>query len=228
MKGGNMNPIFVTLIVGAVFLLLFGIGEILYHRFHVRTEYTRKFTHLTVGIVAISFPLYFVSHWQVFVLSCMFIAILIVAKKFNLLKHIHDVSRKTYGSYLYPITVYGCFVLGNKFGYGLFFYIPILVMAVSDPVAAITGSSWGKAITRKKHSKTFLGSFMFLVSAIIATLTLYFSNPDLSLQTLFIVSILVGLAGMLAEVLSYKGWDNLTIPLAIVLLMFGLQYYKIV
>lgn len=153
---------------------------------------------------------------------------LVLAKKYNMLKHIHDVPRKTYGSYLYPPTVYGCFMLGNELSFSLYFYIPILVMAVSDPVAAIIGSNLGTSITKKKHSKTFLGSFMFLVSAIIATLTLYFSSPNLSLQTLFIVAVSVGIVGMIAEVFSYKGWDNFTIPFSIVLLMLSLQYFEII
>jgi phytol kinase len=219
-----MNPIIVTLLSGAGFLILFAIGELLYHHYKVRAEYTRKFAHVTVGILALTFPAYFISHWQVLTLSSMFFIILVVAKKHKQLQHIHAVPRVTYGSYLYPPTVYGCFILGNKMGFGQFFYIPILVMAVSDPVAAITGLKWGKSITKKKNSKTFLGSLMFLVSAIIATLILRFSIPDISLQRLLLISVLVGLVGMFAEVSSYKGWDNFTIPLSIVLLMFALRY----
>lgn len=223
-----MNPIIVTLLSGAGFLFLFAIGELMYHHYKVRAEYTRKFAHVTVGILALTFPAYFISHWQVLALSSAFFVILLLAKKYNQLQHIHAVSRVTYGSFLYPPTVYGCFILGNRMGFGQFFYIPILVMAVSDPVAAITGIKWGKSITKKKNSKTFLGSLMFLVSAIIATLILRFSIPDISLQTLLIVSFFVGLVGMFAEVISYRGWDNFTIPLSIVLLMYALRYFQVI
>jgi dolichol kinase len=178
-----MNPIIVTLLAGAGFIILFAIGEIMYHHYKVRVEYTRKFAHVSVGILTLTFPAYFITHWQVLALSFSFFIILIIARKFNQLQHIHAVERVTYGSFLYPPTVYGCFIFGDKMGFGQFFYIPILVMAISDPIAAITGLKWGKSITKKKNSKTFLGSLMFLVSAIIATLILqcsmlkYLSTP---------------------------------------------------
>lgn len=41
-----------------------------------------------------------------------FFVVLIITKKTQLLKSIHGVGRKTHGSYLYPVSVYGCYLLG--------------------------------------------------------------------------------------------------------------------
>ena len=223
-----MTQISTLLLLSAGFLVLFLIGEVLYHRYKVRAEYTRKFAHITVGLLALSFPYYLSSHWQVLILSSIFLIILLLAKRFKMLQHIHAVKRRTYGSYLYPPTVYGCFLLGSYKDFTLYFYIPILVMAVSDPVAALTGSKWGKKITGKEFSKTFLGSLMFFLSAIIATLILIVDTTEYSPLNILFISFLVGAVGMFAEVISYKGWDNFTIPLAVVILMLILSYFQVV
>jgi uncharacterized protein (TIGR00297 family) len=96
--------------------------------------------------------------------------------------------------------------------------ISFALMAFADAVAGIVA---GKISNRKIlplpwDTKSLQGSAaMFVCSALIIGigLILFGRNHDLSWQNGFIISIAIGLFATAAEALSYRGSDNLTIPL---------------
>jgi len=53
-----------------IFLLLVGLSHILYRYFNWTSERSRKFLHVTGGMLALACPLVFESHWWVLAL-CM-------------------------------------------------------------------------------------------------------------------------------------------------------------
>ena len=102
------------------------------------------------------FPVYLTSSWSVLALCASFAVILLFSLKYRFLPSINAIDRESHGSILYPIAVYSCFLLYQYHNNDLmFFYAPILVLAISDPLAALFGKRWPKGeFTVGKDSKT--------------------------------------------------------------------------
>jgi phytol kinase len=205
-------------ILSASFLALFGIAELLYHFAHVKVELTRKLVHLGTGALTLLFPVMLSNHWFVLLLCGSFALILIVSLRFKLLPSINAIDRVSVGSLAYPASVYGCYLVfqaeHQHFG---FFYIPILTLAICDPIAALAGKRWplGK-YTIGKDTKTLMGSGMFLLSAVaVYAVTVSILNPQTELQSSIFRGLIVATIACLAEAVSGKGTDNLTIPAAV-------------
>jgi dolichol kinase len=100
----------------------------------------------------------------------------------------------------------------------------MLILAVSDPMAAILGINvktyngrikiWGK-----KLYKTWLGTGAFLISSfVISIIALYFHRGVFDFKT-FWLALSVAVVTMFAELISWKGSDNLSIPVSAVLIL---------
>lgn len=203
-------------ILAAAFLLLFGVAEINYHLLKVKAELTRKFVHLGTGILTLLFPVMLGNHWLVLLLCASFAAILIISLRFRLLPSINAIDRFSVGSLAYPVSVYGCYLLYDYYQDFQYFYIPVLTLAVCDPVAALTGKRWpwGK-YSIGKETKTMMGSGMFLASAVILFVALNLSfHPQTAVFLMIWRAIIVASFACIAEAISGKGTDNLSIPAA--------------
>ena len=114
-----------TLLLGIGFILLFVVSELLYHKANVKPENTRKFVHVSGGLISLLFPQLLHNHWYVLLLCSLFIVILYVTKQFGLLPSINRVNRVTRGSLLFPLAVYMCYLAFDFSGHDFkFFYIP--------------------------------------------------------------------------------------------------------
>jgi phytol kinase len=215
-----------TAILAAAFLLLFGFAELLYHKSKVKAELTRKLVHFGTGMLTLLFPVMLDNHWFVLFLCASFALILLSSIKFNLLKSINAIDRKSHGSILYPVAVYGCYLVYNhytiKFGKTadlyVYFYLPVLTLAICDPMAALFGKRfpYGK-FKIGKDTKTIVGSSAFYISSVLlSTALLYCFGKYTSLTNLFLVSIIVAFFGTVVEAFSGKGIDNITIPAIVV------------
>lgn len=211
-------------IYGVVFLTLFGIAEYLFHRLQVKAELTRKLVHFGAGVLSLSFPFLFEVTWPVILLCGCFFGILLLSKKFGLLASINGVQRKTNGAVLFPLVVSGCFLVQDFTGNLMTYLLPILILSVSDPVAALVGKRFPIGqYTIAGHIKTFSGSLAFLLTAVLITIFLMSSF----LTALSFVSIqnclLISVTAMIAEAISKNGFDNLTIPVSVNITLMFLQ-----
>lgn len=199
------------------FLALFGVSEWLYHIGKVKAEWTRKIVHLATGLLTLLFPIVLTSHWQVLFLCASFLAILLASLKFGWLLSINAIDRFSYGSILFPIIVYLLFLVFQMVGKGLIiFYLPILILAICDPVAALVGKRFPFGRYRIMGcGKSAAGSLAFLVSALLVTGVTVFALNDVQSGTLLIL--LVPAIATVAEALGVKGMDNFTIPASVVL-----------
>ena len=210
-----MNDVLTMLILGSAFLALFGIAELLYHRFKVRVEITRKIVHIVTGLITLTFPVLLNNHWLVLLLCTSFAVILIVSLKFNLLKSINAIERESVGSICYPIAVYGCYLAFVYFHHYTNFYLPILILAICDPIAALVGKRWPLFPYRVgKDKKTLMGSSMFLLSALMLC---YFLGVgfERGVDFTFVQVVTIALIATSAEAVSRRGYDNITIPAAV-------------
>ena len=94
-----------ALLVGASFLLIFGLAE-LWRKFgHPSVELSRKSVHFTGGLIVLAFPWIFDSRWTVIGLVAVFAFLIWGTEKVGLLKSIHGVTRNTDGGLFYPLAV---------------------------------------------------------------------------------------------------------------------------
>ncbi len=219
-----VNQIVLTVIILAAIICVLAFTEITYRRLDLKSEITRKFAHLSATLSTIIFPYIFSSHWYVLVLASFFFVILFVSRHGTQLGSIHKIERKSVGSYVLPVAVYltflGSYLLRIKFLYVL----PILILAICDPMAGILGMNFkknNKQIHLFGHTlqKTYLGSLSFLISSfIISVIALYLYAGVFTLKT-FWLALGIGVITTLTEMLCRKGWDNLLIPLSAQLLL---------
>lgn len=223
-----------TNIIVLAFIYLIGIGlllvfnELNYRRLNLKGELTRKFAHFAATLATVPFPYIFDSHWYVLVLALLFAGVLWLTQHIKSLKSIHDIERKSVGSYLLPLAIYLSFYLSVQLEWKLLHVLPMLILAVSDPAAALLGLNVQKFNGRIKvfgHrlEKTWLGSAAFFSSAfVISLIALYFNRELFDFKTFYVAGT-VALATTLAELISWRGSDNLSIPLAAMLMLYWLM-----
>ncbi|MBC7865129.1 MAG: phosphatidate cytidylyltransferase [Bacteroidia bacterium] len=225
-----------TIYLACAFLGLFALAEVIYYVFKPKAEYTRKLVHFGTGIITLLFPIYLTSHWSVLFLCGCFALILLVSLKFNLLKSINAIDRKSHGSISYPVSVYGCFLFymfmanGNSHFTGkyFFFYLPILTLAICDPIAALIGKRWPyKKFKVGDGQKSVMGSFSFFISALVLSVFSLCHFPAVDEMSFFLIDftgcLVIAILATLAEAFSRKGFDNLSIPAAVIV---GILFYK--
>lgn len=209
-----------SIILSALFLGLFGTAEFLYHYFKIQVEYTRKLVHIGTGLLTMLFPVLLDSHWYVLFLCSSFAAILLLSLNFNLLKSINAIDRDSVGSILYPVAVYFCFLFFEMYQKQVYwFYLPILTMALADPAAALVGKHF--PIGRYKlgeGTKTMSGSIAFAIVAF--GICFAFTVSIFSMQHSILLCFVAAIVTSFTEAISKRGWDNLLIPLASLLVLF--------
>lgn len=219
---GNILLLSFVYLIGIVILLAF--NELNYRRLNIKGEITRKFAHFTATLAVIPFPYIFTSHWYVFVLALLFFIGLFVTQFSKQLKSIHDIERKSIGSYLLPLSIYLTFLISYHMENKFIYILPMLILAICDPMAAILGINIKKYNGRiklfgHKLNKTWLGTGAFLLTSfIISIIALYFHLELFNMRT-FGLALAIAVTSSLAELISWRGSDNLTIPLSIVLVL---------
>ncbi len=200
-------------IYAGVFLLLFMSAEVAYRFLGVKAEVTRKYVHISTGLLTLGFPFFIGSLAGVILLCAGFTVVLLVARRFGLLPAIDGVKRKTYGSVLYPLAIVLSFTAYRHFGSPVFYFVPVLILALSDPLAAWAGHRIPLGRYRIfKHRKSWGGSSAFAVSAALTTWVVLTFAGDFGVGQRALYAVVLGLITSVIEAASSKGWDNLTIP----------------
>lgn len=195
-----------------VFVLIFLLGEGIHHIIPSVPELSRKFVHLTGGITTLSFPYVIDSHWTILVFAVGFSSMLIIAKMQGRLKSVHDIQRKSYGAMLFPVSVYLVFFLSR--GKPVLYFISILVMTVSDTLAAVVGGKYGafryevEGITKSLEGSTVFFFVTFLCVHLSLLLMLPIDRLESVLIALVIATLVTGF-----EAISPTGTDNFFVPL---------------
>lgn len=200
-----------ALMAAGVYCFIFVLGEGVRRMFPANPEISRKTVHLLGGLTALSFPYLFNSHWTVLALSVSFCAIILVTKKKGLLQSVHNVERQSRGGLYYPAAIYLVFLLSSA--NPVVYFIAILVMAVSDTMAALVGGRYGRIKFDVEGSlKSLEGSIAFFLVTFLCVhlplLLLTETGRAESVLTAFIIALLV--TGF--EAVSFSGSDNIIVP----------------
>lgn len=206
----------------ALFYLIFFITvEVISRRYKLNREYSRKIVHVIAGTTAGFLP-FVMSFNEIAVLSFLFIPVLFISKKFNVLGSIHAVKRKTYGEIYFPVVI---LLMAISFQEKFIFMYGLLIMGISDGLAAIIGEKYGK----KKYRifsvrKTYIGSVTFFIASfLISVVVLFIFNAPFA-QALILVVLLSAILTIVEAFLS-AGLDNLILsPLAAILLLMALKF----
>ena len=205
----------------AVLIVLMGLLSLYGRRHPFDPELSRKLFHAGGGLVALTFPLLFADAWPVLALAALTVAGLHALKRVRMLRDgpgavLYGVGRASVsrGELYFPLGVALLFLLAR--GDALSYAVPLLILTLADPVAALVGVGYGRVryptVDGRGH-KSVEGSLAFAVVALLGAQTLLMCAGAAGLASLLLAAG-VALAATLAEALAWRGLDNLSVPLA--------------
>jgi len=201
------------LTIAAVFLLLIA-SEWWWHRRKTHGEVSRKFIHITVGSFAAFWP-YFLSWWQILLLSAAFIVVVLISRYFHIFRTIHTVERPTWGEVYFALAVGGLALITHN---SAIYAAALLHMGLADGVAAIVGVRYGARNSYRVfgHKKSLAGSLAFLACSMVILIVYATFAPHVIAPV-----ILVGLAltATVLENVSVRGLDNIAVPFVVAVVL---------
>lgn len=198
--------------LGLIFVLLV-VNEFAWRRGKLQAEEARKIIHVLVGAFIAFWPLY-MSWRTIQILSIVLFLGVLISYQYGVFGAIHKVKHKTSGELWYPIGIGLSATLTLQ---PWIFTVAILHLALADGFAAVLGRKYGIMHYRiGLHTKSMLGSFVFLVISSALCLIAYFvlseELPGISLAVFAITPFLT----TAVESISKHGIDNVLIPLTVV------------
>lgn len=178
-------------------------------------EGARKGVHVTMGALTLAFPWVFTEAWPVLLLAGLALLAMAALRVGPLRRSVgdvlHGVQRESVGDLAFPIAVAILFVLtGDR---PVFYAIPLLLLALADPAAALVGSSYGRVSYRTVDGrKSREGSVAFVAVAFLCVhVPLLLWGGVGRLESLLIAGVVTVLVTKL-EAISWRGLDNLFVP----------------
>jgi len=201
----------------------------------------RKAVHLFAGLAVLTAPYYSWPWFAVIIVSSMTLLTLLSSKKSNVkqLKELYDSigeeAEEKVGYLQGPfhyclsitilITIF-VIVAPNP----LYFPIAgILLMIISDTLASIIGKKYGKRkinLPWLKTTRSLEGSLAFFISGFILCFIAFtlLTNPltqiHLTIEVALLYSLITSALATIVELVSPSTWDDLTIPIATVVIVF--------
>lgn len=172
--------------------------EGLSRKFSLSPELMRRLSHISAALFTSYFSLYLSAPFLLTTLG-IFSIVMFSSKHLKILSHIHAVSRATVGEILLPLGFIASYLIAG--GHQNIYIPAFLIVGIADP---ITG------IIMEKYNNQIIGIFIFVF---ITIFILSFFNISL------IYIVIVALITAFVERVSGYGTDNLTIPIAVALLL---------
>jgi phytol kinase len=212
-----LNPwLGMALELSTLILLMVAI-HVYQHARNLAPETSRKLFHLGGGLTTLALPWMFGDIWPVALLTAITIPTLLALKHVRRLRNglgdvLYGVTRPSLGEVYFPLSACLLFVLAHD--HPLLYIVPLLLLTLADPAAAIVGSRYGSLqyVTRDGH-KSLEGSLAFFTVAFFGTsgaLVLAGTTTDVAVPG---VALTLALLLTLVEAISWRGLDNLLIPL---------------
>ncbi len=179
-------------------------------------ELRRKTLHIVVGLAALLFPLMLTETWMVIGALSLVVAWMLSVRHVPALNSLfgcvlHSAGRKSHGEIWFAIAVAGL-LLSSPENPALY-VVPILVLTVSDALAAIIGRSWPAGrMTGLAKGKTVSGSCAFFLSAFLISVCAVGIFTVLPGSRVLVISIAVAGLTCLTEAVCSRGLDNLAVP----------------
>jgi len=199
-------------LVGIVAIL--GISELLWRAKILHGELQRKFVHITGGTFAAGWP--WLVSWQTIQLLGMALLAGVLLNRYKKFSHFKDgVKRESYGDIFSALAIILCATLTNE---PIFYALAILHLALADGLAAVIGTSYGRAWRYLvfRQTKTVIGSMTFwFVSVCILGAAVLFTSELISFDSYAALLLVLPPVLTALENLSVLGLDNIVIPAAV-------------
>ncbi|MDP2080370.1 MAG: hypothetical protein U0934_07505 [Pseudotabrizicola sp.] len=205
-----------------VLLALMALVRILAGRARIGPEVQRKLVHVGTGLYALSLPWIFPDRWPVYMLIGVTLVAMIVLRiprlSGSLGQTLHSVERRSYGDFLLAISVGLCFFLAE--GVTLYYVLPIAVLTLADAAAALAGTAYGtRRFKVEDGHKSVEGTVVFFVVTLLVSLICLMFLSDLPPPNILALAIMVAAFGALVEAQSWRGFDNLFLPLGLLVFL---------
>ena len=212
-----MKIVLILFLIGFLYGALFFLIDRLEKKEKLSSELIRKILHIGSGLIALLFPLFFHTLMGVVYLGVFFIVVLLVLRnlkrfKSGIGKALRKDDRESRGDIYFIVSI----VLLWVFSYSnrVLYYIPLLILIFADALAALGGIKYGK---RKYKSvvgeKSIEGSGIFFIVTLSINLIILLIFTDIEIENIVLISVLMSFLSMILEAISWRGLDNLFVPL---------------
>ena len=204
-----------------IILLLYGILFLTVHKMgkngKANSELVRKVLHIGSGSISLLFPLLFKTRMSVVYLGLFFLVLLLILRnlkkiKDGLGKTLRKDDRNSRGDIYFIISIVLLWVL--SFPNPALYYIPMSILIFADALAALGGIKYGK---RKYKSvvgeKSIEGSSIFFLVTLIISLFFLAFFGGISPENCILTALLMAILAMILEAISWRGLDNIFVPL---------------
>lgn len=208
--------------LGIVLVLALLLGVMAALKAHARRyaphpEWTRKLLHMSMGLATLSFPWLFREVWPVLVLAVFSCAYFVLLRASGPLQRhlggvLDGVKRDAPGEIYFALAIAMLFVLAR--GDAVLFAIPVLLLTFADAVCALIGVRYGRLrYPIGEDEKSAEGSVAFFAVAFgCAHAPLLLWTQTGRAETL-LIALTLALLMTFVEAASWRGLDNLFIPL---------------
>jgi phytol kinase len=231
-------------IIGSVILLalvLWGVSK-LAKIAKLDPEVGRKLVHISLGLYCLVFPFVFSQAWEVWATCVLAVGVFMLARgtmRESLGGGLHAVKRTSYGELLFAASVALLFWLkeghyiagqqGKPIVGPVLYVLPILILTPCDAASALVGSRYGKRVFRiEEGSKSIEGVVVFAVTAWLLSLITILLLTNIGRGEAVLLAFIVAVFGALLEAASWRGLDNLFIPMGLYFLLANLLGYGVI
>lgn len=203
-------------------LLLFVLlasADALQRRQILAAETSRKMVHILAGIAVLLSPFLFQTLLPLLLLAVLFTVLNALALKLSRFSGIHATERKTYGTVFYPLAFFVLLLLFWR-RETLALLVGMSLLAIADVCAALAGEKARSPLRLPLPGdrKSLQGSLaMFVSSAMLVFIGFAWVGPILGFhpEASRIIFAVIGIAllATAAEAVSWRGSDNLSVPL---------------
>lgn len=201
-------------ILSIVVVLVFLVGlEQVGKRLGWTDEMIRKSVHIAVGHWSL-LAVWLMDSWYVAAVPLIFFTFANAVLLYKSPSSVHQTERKSFGTVYYPIAL--LIILYFFFeSEPIAFLAGSLVLAWGDGMAALIGRKYGTVIYDLYGQKrSFQGSIAMFLSSY-AVLFLLFLWNDVVLWQVVTYGFIISIIATLTEAISYRDWDNFTIPIIV-------------
>jgi phytol kinase len=184
----------------------------------MNAESTRKLFHSGSGAILLALPLLFpgdflgVALWGATVILAMLVLFVSPALRTRFAGNVYDVDRISYGDFYFVIGVALLFFFAAPTYYT--YAVPLTMLSFADALSAIIGKRFGRhKFEAVEGRKSIEGSLAFFAVAFVAVIAWSPLLPNAQPLQVGLIAVILGLVVMLLEAISWRGLDNLLIPL---------------
>ena len=199
---------------------VFGLAEFLRYR-QFDGELVRKVIHIGVGNVIILAWILDIPRGIAIAISVLFSLVALMSYHVKILQSLNGVDRDSYGTFFYALSIATLFYLFWLPRLHIYAVIGVLVMTWGDALAALIGRRWGRhQYIVAGITKSWEGSLTMWVASSMAIAFVLLANnvwgAEASLRggAIALGAISIAALSTLLEMVSWKGLDNITVPLA--------------